>query len=282
MQAGVNAHVETPASTTDAVSLGAGPATGGSPDSASHSTSATSIIPRNDLDDAHLVTRAAIGLLTEGVEYFIKQMREAQTELDANPQLLLAAIRRSPETRSDLLRYLVIGAVLASERQASQAVATGLQMTVQTTGFVASLLDRFTDNPLLRPARRPVEGLWLSFNQTVDTWVRQGRIEEQNGRLVLTRTVTETIDDLITYISDAEELAALVSEQINQQGSSVVGVALDTGRTATLVSDTMIERFARRLLGRPQRDELPASLLSGQPQDMYTAEKRVSTEKIKP
>ena len=209
-------------------------------------------------------------------------MREAQTAIDADPQLLLPAIKRGQESRTDLLRYLVIGAVLAGERQASQALESGLQMTAQTTGFVAGLLDGITDNPLLRPARRPVVGAMQAVAETMDIWVKQGRVEEQNGRVVLQRTVTETVDDIISYISDAEELATLVGEQINQQGSSVVGVALDTGRTATLVTDTMIERFARRLLRRPQRDELPASPLSGKPQDMYTAEKRVSTAKIKP
>lgn len=281
MQPGTNSDNIATASQASAAP-GAGPSTGGSPGAAASQSTPTSIIPRTDLDDARLVTRAAVGLLTEGVEYFIKQMREAQAEIDADPQMLLATLKRSPETRSDLLRYLVIGAVLAGERQASQALETGLQVTAQTTGFVAGLFDRFTDNPLLRPVRGPVEGWRLAATTTLETWMQQGRIEEQNGRVVLTRTVTETIDDVISYISDAEELAALVGEQINQQGSSVVGVALDTGRTATLVTDTMIERFARRLLRRPQRDELPASPLSGKPQDMYTAEKRVSTAKIKP
>lgn len=93
--------------------------------------------------------------------------------------------------------------------------------------------------------------------------------------MVLRRTVTETIRRIITYISDAEELASLVSEQINQQGVTVAGAALETGRSATLVTDTVIERFVRRLLRRPQRDELPASPLHGKPQDMYTPDKRI-------
>ena len=120
-----------------------------------------------------------------------------------------------------------------------------------------------------------------NVTETMDIWVKQGRVEEQNGRIVFGRTVTETVDDIITYISDAEELASLVSEQINQQGATVAGAALETGRTATLVTDTVVERFVRRLLRRPQRDALPSSPLSGRPQDMYTPEKRVSTQKIR-
>jgi hypothetical protein len=280
MQKDTSAHTESPPDSASAP--GAGPSTGGAPGSATRPGTPTSIIPRTDLDDAHLVTRAAVGLLTEGVEYFIKQMRAAQAEIDANPQMLLATLKRSPETRTDLLRYLVIGAVLAGERQAGAALETGLQATAQATSFVAGFLDGFTNNPILRPVRQPFVGVLDNVAATMDTWVKQGRVEEQNGRVVLSRTVTETIDDIITYISDAEELAALVGEQINQQSSTVAGIALDTGRTATLVTDTMIERFARRLLRRPQRDELPASPLSGKPQDMYTAEKRVATEKIQP
>lgn len=280
MQTGVNAHVEIPVASADAGMSGGGPSTGGSPGPVRAAAPVTAIAPRSELDDAQLLTRAAIGLLTEGVDYFIKQMREAQAAVDANPQLIMAAIGRTPETRSDLLRYLVIGAMLAGERQASMALETGLQVTAQTTGFVAGIVDRLTDNLLLRPARRPVEGLWLSLNATMDGWVRQGRVEEQNGRIVLSRTVTETIDDIISYISAAEELAELVSEQINQQGSTVAGIALETGRSATLVSDTVVERFVRRMLRRPPRDELPASPLSGKPQDMYTPEKRVSSTRM--
>jgi hypothetical protein len=280
MQKDTSAHTEPTAGA--ATPPGAGPSTGGAPGAAARPGTPTSIIPRTDLDDAHLVTRAAVGLLTEGVEYFIKQMRAAQAKIDANPQMLLPTLRRSPETRADLLRYLVIGAVLAGERQASQALETGLQMTAQTTGFVGGILDRLTDNPLLRPARQPFAGVLDNVAATMDVWVKQGRVEEQNGRVVLARTVTETIDDIITYISDAEELAALVSEQINQQGATVAGAALETGRSATLVTDTVVERFVRRLLRRPQRDELPASPLHGKPQDMYTPDKRIVIEKIQP
>jgi hypothetical protein len=272
MQDDVNAQPNTP---------GAGPSTGGSPGPARQTTQ-TSIIPRTELDSVHLVTRAAVGLLTEGVDYFLANMREAQAAIDADPQLLLPAIKHRQESRTDLLRYLVIGAVLAGERQASQALESGLQATAQTTGFVAGVLDRLTDNPLLRPARGQVEGMLQNITETIDIWVKQGRVEEQNGRIVFGRTVTETVDDIITYISDAEELASLVSEQINQQGSTVVGAALETGRSATLVTDTVVERFVRQLLRRPQRDALPASPLTGRAQDMYTAEKRVSTEKIQP
>lgn len=275
----LNAQAAQPA---DAAPPPGGPSTGGSPRAAGSTPPQTSLIPRTELDDAHLLTRAAVGLLTEGIEYFLNNMREAQAAIDADPQQLLPASKRGPETRTDLLRYLVIGAVLAGERQASTALENGLQATAQSAGFVAGVLDRLTDNPLLRPARAPVDGVMQTLAATLEQWVKQGRIEEQNGRIVLKRTVTETIDDIITYISDAEELATLVSDQINQQGATVAGIALETGRAATLVTDTVVERFVRRLLRRPQRDSLPVSPLYGKPQDMYTSDKRVATEKLQP
>ena len=281
MQPGVSSHVDGQAvQAAQAVDM-AGPSTGGTPGPAA-GMAPTSIIRHTDLDDLQLLTRAAVGLLTEGVGYFLANMREAQAAIDADPQLLLPAIKRGQETQTELLRYLVIGAVLAGERQATQALENGLRTTVQTTNFVAGIFDRFTDNPLLRPARRPFESVVQNVAATMDAWVKQGRIEEQNGRIVFGRTVTETIDDIISYISDAEELANLVADQINQQGSSVAGMALDTGRTATLVADTVFERFVRRMLRRPPRDELPTSPMAGVEQDMYTPEKRVHTEKLAP
>ena len=275
-------HSAQAAQPADAAPPPGGPSTGGSPRAPGSTPPQTSLIPRTELDDAHLLTRAAVVLLTEGIEYYLKNMREAQAAIDADPQQLLSASKRGPETRTDLLRYLVIGALLAGERQASQALETGLQATAQSAGFVAGVLNRLTDNPLLRPARAPVDGVVQTLAATLEQWVKQGRIEEQNGRIVLKRTVTETIDDIITYISDAEELATLVSDQINQQGATVAGIALETGRAATLVTDTVVERFVRRLLGRPQRDSLPVSPLYGKPQDMYMPDKRVATEKLQP
>ena len=75
MQDDISAQTKTP---------GAGPSTGGSPGAASQTTQ-TSLIPRTELDNVHLVTRAAVGLLTEGVDYFLANMREAQAAIDADP-----------------------------------------------------------------------------------------------------------------------------------------------------------------------------------------------------
>ena len=145
MQDDVNAQPNRP---------GAGPSTGGSPGAASQTTQ-TSLIPRTELDNVHLVTRAAVGLLTEGVDYFLANMREAQAAIDADPQLLLPAIKREQESRTDLLRYLVIGAVLAGERQASQAwkLACG---DCANDRFCRRLPGRFHRQPAAAPGAAPV------------------------------------------------------------------------------------------------------------------------------
>jgi len=71
-------HSAQAAQPADAAPPPGGPSTGGSPRAAGSTPPQTSLIPRTELDDAHLLTRAAVGLLTEGIEYFLKNIREAQ------------------------------------------------------------------------------------------------------------------------------------------------------------------------------------------------------------
>lgn len=231
-------------------------------------------------DNVRLALRLVIGAITEGGDMTLRTLRELQKEIDEHPESLLSAHGDTPDDRGDVLRYLAIGALLATQQRTAQGIESGLRLSARTTGWVFGTLDRATDNALLRPFRKPVDQLWLNMNQTMEEWVRQGRIEEANGRLLFDGTVGDVIDSLIENVSQAEELAQLVSDQIAQQSGSVASAAVNTGRTATVAADGVMEGLIRRLFRRPPREQLPPSPIAGKAQTMYETAERVGLEQI--
>ena len=112
----------------------------------------------------------------------------------------------------------------------------------------------------------------IGSENTARSLVDEGRAEEQNGRLLAGMTVQEVIDEFINYISDNEELAELVRDQIGQQSIGMAGVVVDNSRRLTSTADNLLEGIVRRILRMRSREELPGSPLVGQPQLMYLQE----------
>lgn len=104
MQQDISSLTEPPTDT--ASTPAAGPSTGGSPGSANQ----TALMPWGGTRRRPPGDACRVGRLTEGVDYFIAQMRAAQAELDADPQAPLATLKRSPETRADSRAILLSSA----------------------------------------------------------------------------------------------------------------------------------------------------------------------------
>lgn len=232
-------------------------------------------IPQMLLDAANavLITRVAIGLSLEGVDFLLNRLNVMQQVIDEERRQGVLA-PPGVETRAIQMRYLAIGLLLRSERAAIAAAQSSFSRAAHTTGWALGLIDRMTNKTLLRPVRRPFDRLidWLVSEGQQS--LAEGRIAEQDGRILADQIVNQVIDEFIEHISDNPSLANLVSEQIGQQSATMTSTVVENARSVTVAGDNLLERLARRVLGRAPRSNLPPSPFAGQPQTMYSPDAR--------
>lgn len=237
-------------------------------------TQETAIQPRLtdkelDMERMELLTRFLIGALAEGGDQLLSRLREYP---DKMAELQIADPREADldeASRNDLVRYLVVGSAVRTQRGAVRAVHGGASFALKTSRSVFGALNWATDNPLGRPFRRPVESVADRLRAEINESVIVGHEELSGGRILARETTLNIIDDFIAYLSESPELAELVSDQIGQQSLGMASAAAQTSRTITEVADNSIEGVVRRILGLPSRKEMKPSPFAGHPEAVY-------------
>ena len=222
-----------------------------------------------DFEDLRLLTRVGAGLVVLGTAELLCRLREYQRELEANPERLRPEKEIDDTTAADLARYFLIGSLLWGQERLTRAAVNGFIFSYTSTRSALDMADRLTDNRLLRPFRRPVDRAGDALLRGVLMRISEGRYEEQNSRILAREIVANVIDDFIDHISDNPQLEALVSSQLQQQTTGLAGTVIRNSREVTVDADSLLETFARRLLRRAPRTELPESPIAGKPQTMY-------------
>ena len=225
-----------------------------------------------EFEDLQLLSRLLVGLLLTGSNQLMQIVRDLQREIEADPGLLTQDVYADDETTLDLLRYLAIGLLARGQKRLARGVSKGIRLSLSATGWTLRTLDRWTDNRFTRPFRRPIEsGLW-NLEQDADLIIKEGRLEEQNARLLAGQTVGEIIDELLDFMSENPDLAEFIQELIGRQSVGLAGVVRDNARQVSSTGDYIAEGVVRRLLRRRARREMPPSPLMGKPQTMYSLE----------
>jgi hypothetical protein len=222
-------------------------------------------------EDLQLLSRLLVGLLLAGGDELLQIMRGLQQEIEADPGLLTPVVA-DDETTLDLLRYLAIGLLARGQKRVAKGVSKGIRLSLSATGWTLRTLDRWTDNRFTRPFRRPIESRLWNLEQETDLIIKEGRLEEQNARLLANRTVGEIIDELLDFMSENPDLAEFIREMVGRQSVGLAGVVRDNARQVSSAGDYIAEGVVRRLLRRRSRRELPPSPLMGKPQTMYSLE----------
>jgi hypothetical protein len=225
-----------------------------------------------DAARAQLLTRLALGFVIVGAEQLSQRLRDVQSDDEAISEILIQEPETYDDTAFDLLRYLAIGAVMRGERKVVRSIYGGFRRSFRATGWLVGKLDTATDNRLARPFRRPFEARVKRLEQTLDTYVREGRIEERRSRELATDTVEEITGDVVDWIAHSPDVNQMARDVIGGQGVGLAEVAQDNARQATVTGDDALENIIRRILRKSPRDQLPPSPLAGQPQTMYAPE----------
>jgi hypothetical protein len=214
-------------------------------------------------DSPQLVSRYLVGLLLLGSDQLAQGLgRAKQPEADGPP---------GEETSSDLLRHLAIGALARGERDAGRSLRTVYYASVGAASWTLRTLDRWTDNRLMRPFRRPIEVRIRRLGDQVAEIVEDGKREEQDSRVLAAESVQSVVENIFDQVAESEELDHLIMELVGQKSVSYATSLAVNVRTLTATGDDTLEGVLRKLLRRMPRRALPPSPLEGQPQTMYAS-----------
>jgi hypothetical protein len=220
-------------------------------------------------EDLQLLSRVLVGLLLLGGDELAQHLREFQEQIEAEFTLVDQGVVARDETTWDLVRYLTIGTLVRGQKRIARGVHKGVLLSVGTADWMTGKLDKWTDNRLMRPLRRPIESRWRRLKQQAGLIVEEGRLEEQNSRLLASQTVAGIIDEILEYMAHDPELARLIREQIAAQSAGLAEVVASNTRQVTVAGDDAVEGVVRRLLRRKPRGALLPSPFLGKPQTMY-------------
>ena len=209
------------------------------------------------------VSRYLVGLLLLGSDQLAQGLGGAkQPETGALP---------GRETSGDQLRHLAIGALARAERDAGRSLRTLYYASAGTARWAFHTLDRWTDNRLMRPFRRPIEVRIHRLGDQVAEIIEEGKREEQDSRVLAAESVQSVVENIFDQVAESEELDRLIMELVGQKSVSYATSLVDNVRTLTATTDDTLEGVLRKLLRRKPRRALPPSPVEGQPQTMYTS-----------
>lgn len=219
--------------------------------------------PDLDPEGAHSVSRFLVGLLLLGSDELAQGLGGArQPVADALP---------GEETSSELLRHLALGLLARGQRRAGKSLRTMYYASMGTASWTFDKLDRWTDNRLMRPLRRPIEVRLQSWGEETVQIIEEGRREEQDSRAVAAESVQSVVENLVDQVAESQEVDRLIKELVGQKSVSFTASLVDNVRALTATADYALEGVLRKLLRRTPRRALPPSPLEGQPQTMYAS-----------
>lgn len=224
------------------------------------------------------LSRFLVGLLLLGGDELAQSLRDAQQDGEAGSGETPTDSLAEDETSRGLARYLSLGLLARGERRFSKGLRTAYYASVGTASWTFQKLDRWTDNQLMRPLRRPIEARIQRWGEEAVLIIEEGKREEKESRALAAESVSAITEDLFDYLAESPELDRFVKELVGQQGMSFASIVMDNVRSLTASADYLVEGVLRRLLRRTPRRSLPPSPVEGQPQTMYRPQNRVEGE----
>ncbi len=195
--------------------------------------------------------KALVGLVTGGVGEGVDRLTALASELDSavdDPasvetvpmsvngtlMILVGWISELPE-QLDTARSTASNAVSPLNRVAGVAYDTGAALA-EATGL-APLISEIT-----APTRQAVA-------EELDRLSKVGTAEYARGRVLVVQAVERSVDGVVGYLGESEELGELVREQTLGVTGSAVREMRETGAAA----DALAEGVFRKLFGRSDR-----------------------------
>ncbi len=223
-----------------------------------------------------LVTRLLVGLLSSGSGELLRSLDELQDEVLADREVAPREVVTQPPSNRDALRYLIIALLFSSQRRVTNSIRSGMRggraLSMGAVRWTVRTLDRLTDNPVGRPARRPIARRARRWEQQLALLIQEGELEEETSKVLASESVGLIIDQVVDLVAENPELDRLLAGLISQKSVGYATVMADNTRTLTATADDITDAVLRKLLRRKPHLELPPSPLEGKPQTMYSSD----------
>ncbi len=200
-----------------------------------------------EFENLQLLSRFLIGALLMGGGAFTGIMRDVQQEIEAQPQILDQDAGIEDESLRDLLRYLSIGLFVRGQKKAVGSSRAGFRLSLDATRWVLGEADRASDSLFARPFRRALAPRLQRLEREAELMIEEGRLEEQNAKLLTAETIDELIDQVVDAMAKSPELTDMVIELVGQQGAGMASVAGDNARSLSVIADNLSERLVARV-----------------------------------
>jgi hypothetical protein len=212
------------------------------------------------LDDPsfQLLMRFLVGAAIVGAEELLARVQRWDAQAP-RPSESARDSALDEATNLELARYLVIGSMVWGRKRLVHALRTNLIGAPGQPPALLKTIDRGLDIWPLSALKAPLRRAAADVAATADERVREGWREEQAARWLARQTIGDIIDDFIDHLSQNENLAALVRDQLNQQSIGLATTVRDTGREWSATGDDLVETIVRRFFRRPPRKDLERS-----------------------
>lgn len=217
-----------------------------------------------DNDPLRSLTRLAIGSAMLGMDGLMHQLRlweqETNRELTDNQQSQPGTIIDVPgesapkvDVTGDTLRYALIGLLFETQNQVQHRVKEVERSTRQVEALLTPALEALEQNEMLAPVRQEFDRLVERGESEVARLVALGRAEEDHSRRLLNNAMAISADTTISQVVENPR----VEELVQRQSVGLANELVEEVRERGVSIDSYLEKWARLLLGRKARDEVP-------------------------
>jgi hypothetical protein len=151
------------------------------------------------------------------------------------------------------VRYAILGAFFELKDKAELGIENLNKTANNVSQIVSTKSQPITKSRFYQPIQKKYEELVAYGESKINPLVERGRREDPAARALAREALGESIDEVIEFLADNEE----ITELIQQQSLGMANEVVEDVRTRTVTADNVMERFTRNFLRRPQREELP-------------------------
>jgi len=167
------------------------------------------------------------------------------------------------ETATDQLRYALVGLLFEAPETAARGVIRTAEMAESVAQSGERVLGPVLQSRLFGPVRRRGQKMQERVKTSVDRWVEVGRVEEVVGRDMAEDLTPQLLDPLVQKLGDQyieylrDDNPDQIQELIAGQTMGMTTEFANEVRQRTVTADSIAEKFARALLRRTPRQDLP-------------------------
>jgi len=215
---------------------------------------------KNSSHSFRTLTRFLVGSVFIGIDEISGRVQRSEVRISQNkfPEIEETEDFKPSKIPEEMyshrfLEYAISGLIFETQDWFSRKLRTIDNYSRKIDQFSAPYINPVIRSRPLSPVRKGIEILIKRGELELFRVVELGKRENARSRNLVTTTLDESVDNGITYFAEKEEIQILIQSQGVGLGSEI----LEEIRERAISSDNLLEGVVRKLLGRPNRLDLP-------------------------